>query len=214
MSKGKQFAILLVAVSAIAFAQSKPSDTPPQTKPSLAAAATAAAAKPAPPPVTNTPAPAPLAVSRGQAVYLVRSTLMMLNDANRSGNYTVLRDLSAPDFQSRNSVADLALTFSDLRRRKFDFFAVSFTVPQMSDPTIQADGRVRLTGLFPTQPLQIKFDMIFQVVAGEWRLSAIAVGTPEAPKQKSELSTPRPQSKVQPFYGVPSIYRGVAGLRW
>jgi hypothetical protein len=33
---------------------------------------------------------------------------LTLNDANRSGNYTVLRDLAAPDFQGRNTAADLS----------------------------------------------------------------------------------------------------------
>ena len=36
------------------------------------------------------------AISNEQALYLVRSTLLTLNDANRSGNYTVLRDLAGP----------------------------------------------------------------------------------------------------------------------
>src|SRR5262249_39590129 len=81
------------------------------------------------PPATPKPAPAPprpaaqqqtMPVSIEQALYLVRSTLLTLNDANLSGNYTVLRDLAAPDFQARNTAADLGQTFSDLRRRNFD----------------------------------------------------------------------------------------------
>jgi hypothetical protein len=47
-----------------------------------------------------------LPVSVEQALYLIRSTLLTLNDANRSGNYTVLRDLATPDFQARNTAAD------------------------------------------------------------------------------------------------------------
>lgn len=58
-------------------------------------------------------------VTTEQALYLIRSTLLTLNDANRSGNYTVLRDLAAPDFQARNTAADLSLSFTDLRRRNF-----------------------------------------------------------------------------------------------
>ncbi|XUJ36695.1 hypothetical protein ACQ5SK_19580 [Bradyrhizobium japonicum] len=53
-----------------------------------------------------------LPVSLEQALYLIRSTLLSLNDANRTGNYTVLRDLAAPDFQARNAAADLGLNFS------------------------------------------------------------------------------------------------------
>src|SRR6185369_14106459 len=60
---------------------------------------------------------APARVSTELVLHLIRSTLSTLNDANRSGNYSVLRDLAAPDFQSRNSAADLAQIFTDLRRR-------------------------------------------------------------------------------------------------
>jgi hypothetical protein len=38
-----------------------------------------------------------------------------------------------------------------------------------------------LTGYFPTRPLQINFDLIFQSVAGQWRLFGISIATPEAP---------------------------------
>ncbi len=48
-----------------------------------------------------------LPVSLEQALYLIRSTLLTLNDADRTGNYTVFRELAAPDFQATNSPADL-----------------------------------------------------------------------------------------------------------
>src|SRR5215471_18415075 len=108
-------AVLFVGLSTAAFAQPAGSTM----KPSNAPTATPPAAKPP-------AATAPRTISKGQAIYLVRSTLMTLNDADRSGNYTVFRDLAAPEFQNRNSAADLAQSFGDLRRRKFDLFAVSF----------------------------------------------------------------------------------------
>ena len=69
------------------------------------------------PPPAGAPQQPALPVSLEQALYLIRSTLLSLNDANRTGNYTVLRDLAAPDFQAANTAADLALNFTDLRRR-------------------------------------------------------------------------------------------------
>ena len=71
-------------------------------------------------------------MSLEQALYLIRSTLLTLNDANRTGNYTVLRDLASPDFQARNTAADLSLSFADLRRRNFDMFSVALAAPQLS----------------------------------------------------------------------------------
>jgi hypothetical protein len=162
------------------------------------------------------PAPASRSFSMGQATYLVRSTLMTLNDADRSGNYSVLRDLAAPEFQARNSAADLAQSFLDLRRRKFDLFTVSFATPQFnSAPQVDANGRIRLMGFFPTRPLQIKFDLIFQSVDGEWKLLAISIATPEAPKDLSSASplptTPRRAKGV--FYGF-RLFSGTAGWQW
>ena len=91
------------------------SDTPAQKMPPDPNGGTPVAPKAAPgaPPLQQ-----PLPVSIEQALYLIQSTLLTLNDANRSGNYTVLRNLAAPDLQARNTAADLALIFSDLRRRR------------------------------------------------------------------------------------------------
>ena len=132
------------------------------------------------------PQPA-LPVTVEQALYLIRSTLLTLNDANRTGNYTVLRDLASPDFQAKNTAADLAQIFTDLRRRNFDLFAVALAAPQLtSAPHLDANKMLRLTGVFPTRPLQINFDLLFQNVGGQWRLFGIAVATPQAPPAKSE----------------------------
>src|SRR5437660_313719 len=49
----------------------------------------------------SAPAQPALPISLEQALYLIRATILRLNDANHSGNYTVLRDLSAPDFRAK-----------------------------------------------------------------------------------------------------------------
>jgi len=157
--------------------------------PSAVSAQAQAPAKAAPP-KSSPPAPkqqtSPTAqqapVSIEQALYLIRSALMTLNDANRTGNYTVLRDLAAPGFQERNTAANLALIFSDLRNRNFDLGGAAILAPQLSAaPALDADGMLRLTGFFPTRPLQINFDLKFQVVANQWRIFGIAITTPPAP---------------------------------
>ena len=143
---------------------------------------------------TPAPAAAPaqpsLPVSLEQALYLIRSTLLTLNDANRTGNYTVLRDLAAPDFQARNTAADLGLNFLDLRRRNFDLYGAALLAPQFTDaPALDQRGMLRLAGYFPTQPQQIKFDLTFQTVAGQWRLFAIAIATPDAASAQPQAQT-------------------------
>jgi len=78
----------------------------------------------------------------------------------------VLRDLAAPDFQARNTAADLSQSFSDLRRRNFDLYGAALLAPQLTAvPTRDQRGFLHLTGLFPTRPQQINFDLFQQPVA-------------------------------------------------
>src|SRR5712692_1755052 len=133
-------------------------------------------------------------VSTEQALYLIRSSLLTLNDANRSGNYTVLRDLATPDFQARNTAADLAQIFTDLRRRNFDLYGAALLAPQLTAaPALDAEKRLRLTGFFPTRPQRINFDLSFQVVGEQWRLFGIAIATPEAPPLPAQAQAPAAQ---------------------
>jgi hypothetical protein len=105
----------------------------------------------------------------------------------------VRRDLAAPDFQARNSAADLAASFADLRRRKFDLFAAALIAAELTAaPALDGKGMLRLTGHFPTRPQQIDFDLLFQNVGGQWRLFGIAVATPTAAVQ----AQPAAQAKV------------------
>jgi hypothetical protein len=121
-------------------------------------------------------------VSTEQALYLIRSTLLTLNDANQSGNYTVLRDLAAPDFQAHNTAADLSQIFSDLRRRNVDLYGAALLAPQLTAvPALDQRGFLRLAGYFPTQPQQINFDLLFQNVANHWRLYGISISMPQPP---------------------------------
>jgi hypothetical protein len=154
----------------------------------------------------QTPAAAPpqqqqLPVSLEQALYLIRSTLLTLNDANRTGNYTVLRDLAAPDFQAANTAADLAQNFTDLRRRKFDLFTVALAAPQLTAPPALDDhGMLHLNGFFPTRPLQINFELMFQNTGGQWRLFGISVATPQVAAQPQ---TPQPVPPAEAPKGPP-----------
>jgi hypothetical protein len=157
-------------------------DTSAQQKPPAVKSGAPAAPKEAP---SGAQAPATqqqsLPIPIEQALYLIRSTLLTLNDANRSGNYSVLRDLAAPDFQARNTAADLAQIFSELRRRKLDLHGAALLAPKFSAiPALEQNGLLRLTGFFQTHPEQINFDLLFQSVAGELRLYGISIAMSEA----------------------------------
>ena len=121
------------------------------------------------------PAPPVAAIDNSQALYLARTTLMTLHDANASGNYTVLRDLGSPSFQTR-SAAELAKMFAPLRERNLDLFTAASTTPNLSAPSaIGPDQRLHIKGRFLTRPDEIVFDFAFEPVAGAWKYSGLAL---------------------------------------
>ena len=120
---------------------------------------------------------------------LIRSTIIALNQANKTGNYSVLRDLGSPSFQSANSAARLAEIFSAQRHANLDLAPVLFFTPTLvRAPAIDADGMLRLTGFFPTQPQQVNFDLAFEFIQGEWRHFGVSVETQPVAAQTAPIS--------------------------
>jgi hypothetical protein len=112
---------------------------------------------------------------------LIWSTMAALDQANRTGNYSVLRDLAAPGFQAKNSTAALAGIFQTLRAQQMDL-GDSLVVIPIYDAAIVQYGLLRIRGSFPLRPAQIGFDLVFQNVSGQWRLLGIGVA-PLSPDQ-------------------------------
>jgi hypothetical protein len=124
---------------------------------------------------TPAAAPKPAQIDRNGVLMMVRSTLLALDHGNKTGNYTVLRDLGAPGFQS-NTAARLAEIFASQRRDNVDLSGVAVIDPQLNVlPQIEANGMMRMAGFFPSVPTQVNFDLIYAPVNGQWRLFGIAV---------------------------------------
>ena len=123
-------------------------------------------------------------------VLLVRSALLTLNDAVQTGNFTVLRDVAAPGFREANSAAKLSQAFADLAQRAIDLSVVAVLAPQLAEaPTIDAKTNLlRIKGTLPGKPVQIDFDLLFQPVAGRWRLFGLSV----QPKEAAQARVPNP----------------------
>jgi cell division septation protein DedD len=124
---------------------------------------------------TPAQAPKPAQIDRNGVLMLIRSSLLALDQANKTGNYTVLRDIGAPGFQS-NSAARLGEIFAKLRNDNLDLSGVAVIDPQLSLlPQIEANGLMHMTGFFPSVPTQVNFDLSFAPVNGQWRLFGISV---------------------------------------
>ncbi len=107
---------------------------------------------------------------------LIRSTVIALNQANQTGNYTVLRDLAAPDFRNGNDAARLGAIFQVLREQAIDLTPLLQISPEVTEaPAITQKGLLRLAGFFPTQPLRVNFDLSFQYWETRWRPYTISV---------------------------------------
>lgn len=161
---------LFVAIVVLAPALAAPSNAQAKKKGAELAGKSPAATAPAPP------------LPDGPALnILIRRTLLTLNDANLSGNYTVLHDLAAPGFRTANDPAKLATIFAKLRNSKMDFAPIVYFDPKLvRQPEITKAGLLRVSGFMPTRPQQVNFDMLFQQVSGRWRLFGIAVNTSPA----------------------------------
>jgi outer membrane biosynthesis protein TonB len=123
---------------------------------------------------------------------LIQSSLIALNQANATGNYTVFRELSAPGFQEANSAARLAEVFADLRNQQFDLSPVLLIQPKLfSKPEMSPNGKLRVTGFFPSEPERVNFDFIFQPVRGQWRLFGVRVKTTPAAAASAGPAAPQ-----------------------
>jgi hypothetical protein len=143
--------------------------------------------------------PKPAQIDRNGVLILIRETLLALDQANKTGNYTVLRDLGAPAFQANNA-ARLGEIFASERRDNLDLSGVAVLEPQLSLlPQIEANGLLHMSGVFPSAPEQVNFDVAFAPVNGQWKLFGISVGLahtgPSAPQAPPPVtSAPKPKA--------------------
>ena len=146
--------------------------------------------------------PKPAQIDRNGVLILIRETMLALDQANKTGNYTVLRDLGSPAFQ-QNNAARLGEIFASERRDNLDLSGVAVLEPQLSLlPQIEPNGLLHMTGFFPSAPEQINFDVAYAPVNGQWRLFGISVGlahsgpaAPQAPSPAAAAPAPTPKSK-------------------
>jgi hypothetical protein len=119
---------------------------------------------------------------------LIRTSLIALNQANITGNYSVLRDLGAPGFRDANNPTRLAELFANLRLRSIDLEPILVVDPKVAEPFINERGMLRIKGFFPTAPEQVNFELAYQLIGQQWRLFAISVTTSLAVAQNPSAS--------------------------
>jgi hypothetical protein len=127
---------------------------------------------------------------------LIWATMTAVDQANRTGNYSVLRDLAAPGFQAANDQAKLTAIFANLRASGVDLsntllLAPSYRVP----PQLVQPGLVRAQGAFGMRPNAISFDVAYQWSGGQWKLFAIGVSPVSMPTQQAAPVATQPAKR-------------------
>ena len=121
------------------------------------------------PPASAVPVPGQLELSK-----MIWSTLIAVDQANRSGNYSVLRDISSQGFQIRNNPAALAQTFSGLRNQRVDLSNALLVPPTYVQAPAMVDANVlQVRGIFQLRPFSIVFDLYYTWEQGTWKLHGI-----------------------------------------
>lgn len=123
----------------------------------------------------------------------LRTTLLTLNDALRSDNFTVLRDISSTPFRGAYTAGGLSRLFSGLARQGIDLSAVAVLTPTLSEPpAVDAKkGALRLRGQFAGNPVGIEFDLVFAAEAGRWKVLDLSVqpGAARVPSTGAPLAS-------------------------
>lgn len=152
------------------------------------------------PPPSLRPVPDALELSK-----LIWSTILAVDHANRSGNYSVLRDLGAQGFQINNNAVQLAQVFAGIRTQRIDLSNALLVPPTYSQAPQQVQPDIfEVKGIFQLRPTSIYFDIYYRWEQGRWKLFGIDIqplemvdsmpGPPQV-QQQPQQQDDRPRSR-------------------
>lgn len=134
----------------------------------------------------------PLLPSSIAILAMVRSTLIAVDQGNKTGNYTVLRDLASPQFRETNDALKLAKIFSMLANQNIDLLAVTVAEPQYkTPPEITPQNMLHVYGTFAIAPRAVNFEMLYEMYGGRWRLFGILL----EPAKETAATSPSPPAQ-------------------
>ena len=117
------------------------------------------------------PAHAASVPSDDEQEVLLRTTLMTFNDANMTGNYSVLHAKASKEVQAQLSVEKLFETFKPFRTNKLFFEDIIYEdYESYEDAKFDDEGALLLAGVFKTDNIRVKFRLRFvkNDIAWKW----------------------------------------------
>jgi hypothetical protein len=111
-----------------------------------------------------------------QQEVLVKTTLLTFNDANMTGNYTVLHAKLSKPFRDQFGPDKLKEVFKDFADKELSLTPIArLPIVETSAPAIDNNGILTLTGYFDTKPKQVKYQLRFLPSDGAWKPLGIKV---------------------------------------
>ena len=106
---------------------------------------------------------------------LVRTSLIAVQQADATNNYSVLRQLGSPSFQEANNVDRLSATFAGIRQSSMDLSGAVLLLPQLSNAELTNAAMLHVSGTFATKPVPVRFEILFQPIQGHWTIDGILI---------------------------------------
>jgi hypothetical protein len=101
---------------------------------------------------------------------LIKTSLLTLNDANLTGNYTVLHAKLAKPFREQFSPDRLRQLFKGIADKKVDWGLIAAKSPiATSETDIDQRGALLLRGYFDTEPSRLFYELDLLPSEGEWK---------------------------------------------
>lgn len=122
------------------------------------------------------PAHAASVPSDDEQEILIRTTLMTFNDANMTGNYSVLHAKASREVQAQISVEQLFEAFKPFRTNRLFFEEIVYEdYDSYEDAKFDADGALVLAGVFKTDNIKVAYRLKFLKNDTIWKWSGINV---------------------------------------
>ncbi|HTB37011.1 MAG TPA: hypothetical protein VK777_08000 [Reyranella sp.] len=113
---------------------------------------------------------------------LVKTSLLSFNDANITGNYSVLHDKLSKPFRQEYPPEKLKEAFKEFNEKNIDIELIAALKPTYEPlPSIDSEGKLVVKGYFPTEPIRVNFNLAFIPSDGEWKLIRLNVKLGAAP---------------------------------
>ena len=101
---------------------------------------------------------------------LIKTSLLTLNDANLTGDYTVLHAKLAKPFREQFSPDRLKQLFKSFADKNVDWGLIAAKPPiATSESKIDKRGALLLRGYFDTEPSRLLYELDFLPSEGEWK---------------------------------------------